>query len=117
MKRALMLLCVCALALSQAFADMPVKDYKIARAQGLGPAVRAYIYGIGNGYSWANAKLKADKQHPLYCEPGKMALNAENYVGLVDDALKNPDFAGLAKDADPVELLLLAQLILAFPCK
>lgn len=39
-----------------------------------------YVSGVGNGVSWANTTLAAEKRESLYCPPLMVALNASNYA-------------------------------------
>ena len=80
------------------------------------------INGIGAGYEWANTKLLARKQKPLYCPPDKLSMYAENYVGILLVELRGRGKT-LAQVEDSVGLLdmaawaLLDGLIATFPCK
>lgn len=73
---------------------------------------QAYISGLGIGYSWANAQLYALKRPMLYCQPGKLALETNNYVRFLEDGIiEQKSTNGI------IEAILLDQLIKVFPCK
>jgi hypothetical protein len=83
---------------------------------------KGYIHGVGVGFFWANSELTVNKHAPLYCQPEKLALNGDNYVEMLDAAVK--DYRALVAEGktqlppDPyIELLLLKQLERVFPCQ
>ena len=85
-------------------------------------ALTTMIYGNGVGYSWANAELRSREQKPLYCPPGTLVMNAENYVQILRVELRG-NGKGLAQIEDKVGQVdiaawaLLDGLIATFPCK
>lgn len=98
---------------------MTVKEYRASRSDGEYPTlVKAYIRGVGEGIEYANTEA-AGKNMAFYCEPGKLALGADNYLNILDQSIKgNSDkMSKEALDEMPVELLLLKGLEGTFPCK
>ena len=85
-------------------------------------ALTTMIHGNGVGYSWANSELLSRKQKPLYCPPGTLWINAENYVQILRVELRG-NGKRLAQIEDKVDRLdmaawaLLDGLIATFPCK
>ena len=71
---------------------------------------KIYVDGLGTGYTWANTLLNAEKRKMLFCQPGSLALEAENYVRILNDGIKTAD-------TGYIELTLINQLIRTFPCK
>jgi hypothetical protein len=56
------------------YADVPLEKYEAIKKS---DEFRLYIGGVGEGYSWANADLVINRKlSPLYCQPGKVGLNA-----------------------------------------
>jgi hypothetical protein len=90
-------------------AEFYAKDYpKLKNSD----AFKAYVTGLGVAYSWSNAHLSSVNQKPLYCEPKKLGLNSDNYLGILEDGIKRiPDNADL-----PIEYIFLLQLQVTFPC-
>ena len=41
----------------------------------------AYLLGVENGLSWANATLQAKGQNVLYCQPKAMAITPDSAGG------------------------------------
>ena len=78
---------------------------------------KIYLYGVGTGYSWANSNLLS-KRHlpPLYCEPGNVGLNAENYLQILDNYLSKPKTKDIVRPEFPLEMILLMALEDALPC-
>jgi|CXWL01.1.fsa_nt_gi hypothetical protein len=75
----------------------------------------AHLHGIGVGYSWANTYLSAiRKSPPLYCEPEKVALNADNYFQILDEYIKKQ--GGILQQSTSISMLLLYALREALPC-
>tara|TARA_B100001964_G_C13926261_1_gene462433 strand:- start:203 stop:649 length:447 start_codon:yes stop_codon:yes gene_type:complete len=81
--------------------------------------LKAHIGGVGNGLLTYNLILLG-KDEKLYCPPQTMALNADNYMEIIDDQIKyfasmqSPE--GAAIENLSVEQLLLIGLIQEFPC-
>ncbi|MBJ6128557.1 Rap1a/Tai family immunity protein [Microvirga splendida] len=76
------------------------------------PLNLAYITGLSNGMGWY---ATADNYHhgkTLFCEPTKVRLVSEQYVGVLRDYVKTrPKMM-----ADPVGGVLILALQDAFPC-
>ena len=87
--------------------------------------VKAYINGVGSGYSWANASLqvkyKDDKSKWLYCQPDNLALTEAIYFQLLDDEIEKEQIpfskGSIGFLGSPISSLLLNSLTRAFPCK
>src|ERR1700732_5051732 len=68
----------------QAKAELTVKDYKAAIASAkptLVDVTKIYVKGLGEGMGWANVAIGAKK---LFCQPGKLALDMQNYIQILD---------------------------------
>lgn len=104
-------------------AQTTVKEYRTAKASSSIAEIiklKWYIGGLGEGIFWANAELT--KQHaPLFCEPEKLRLVADNYMDIIDGQitrLSQPHGATIAEiDSFATGLLLLKGLEETFPCK
>jgi hypothetical protein len=87
-------------------------------------AITMYRKGLGDGYVWVNAQLRAAKRDMLYCQPEKLILGPDNYDQILESFLHTPGIALSAltpmmfKSVDdvPVGFALLQALIDAFPC-
>ena len=96
---------------SFADAEWTVKEYKSMKHTDM---FREYITGFGRGTYWANVQLQQTGNSPLYCQPSKLPLSAENYLNILDRYLaENKD--KIKPDAI-IEFLLLKGLIDTFPC-
>jgi hypothetical protein len=73
-----------------------------------------YIDGVGVGFEWANANVQGQK---IYCQPKQLSLNQENYLHMLDEAVKEWRRAPGTIPNPPVELLLLRKLQRVFPCE
>jgi len=76
--------------------------------------LKIYINGVGEGYSWSNSILKQRGNPPLYCPPQKIALNADNYMAIIDAQIAKMKKSGAIEI--PVELILYLGLVDSFPC-
>src|SRR5438477_7888622 len=77
--------------------SLSLKDYMDIRRKkdkASNKIISLYIYGLGQGLFWANAESENRYGISLYCQPGKLALNIDNYVHILDDAIKR------SKDSD-----------------
>ncbi|KEQ17080.1 hypothetical protein [Endozoicomonas numazuensis] len=74
-------------------------------------SLKLHINGVGQGFLWSN---NIEGRKPFYCSPGKLALNADNYMQIIDSQI--PLYEKSGKDF-PIEMLLLFGLQEAFPCK
>lgn len=77
-----------------------------------------YVKGLGQGYLIANGVLKERDSKPLYCQPGALALNEENYVDFIEKTADKLRAAGVNRDDDKfgVEEMLMIGLQTTFPC-
>ena len=97
---------------SFANAEFAIKDYDNLKDVGW---FRTYITGVGVGTTWANTELQSRGQPPLYCLPGKLVLETQNYMRILQGSIeKHKD---IIKLDTPVEMLLLEGLMETFPCK
>jgi len=96
-----------------AHAGFTLKEYESVKTTDW---FRNYIGGVGEGIFWANDKNKNLGISPLYCQPDKLTLSADNYLNILQRFIQ--DNKALKKHPEaPVELLLLEGLIETFPCK
>ena len=77
---------------------------------------KTYLYGVGQGWLWANARLETKNQPKLFCIPLSLSLNIENYLSLLEARIKRLRAQGKLNEKMPVEVLLLAALEESFPC-
>jgi hypothetical protein len=112
MKAASILLGTVALVIGASANALTVKEFKILRNDA---RVTNYVYGVGNGMVWANTELIARHGQPLFCAPGTLVLNEENYLALLDSEIQSEK--PKVKDDSPVEPVLLAALEKTFVCK
>lgn len=101
-------------------AEFSVEEYEKVRAR---PGTRAYedatlyILGIGEGIAWANVALANKKMPRLYCPPPNLAMNANNYLQMADNAAKESHEKLRNVKEISIEILLLNELQTTFPCK
>ena len=74
--------------------------------------IRQYSFGLGEGISWTNVWMKSNAGIRLYCPPGKLVLNEDNYFDIAKRYVE-----GLPYKADhPFGWLLTTALSETFPC-
>lgn len=100
---------------SVAYGEITISQYRNIKEKGWQSArwFETYVAGMGHGFMAMNAVLELDKQKPVYCEPRNLALQAANYLMILDEELA---IASLSERA-PISLPLLFGLIRTFPCK
>lgn len=96
----------------QAHAAMYVSTYQEWK-ESLPEQTRLYVSGVGEGIFWTNLFMGSIGDAPLYCQPERLALGAENYVYILEKELE--ERTDQDKDV-PIEMTLLAGLIKTFPC-
>jgi hypothetical protein len=67
-------------------ADVYLKAYKQTKARGGNDwtLLNAYFMGVGSGYGYANTELRAKNESPFFCVPKNLALDAQNYIDILD---------------------------------
>jgi len=69
----------------------------------------------GEALGWANSKLRVDGRKALYCPPEKLAMNHEQYLLMLQNAVtKKPTLGSYPMNA--LGLIILEILIDTFPC-
>jgi len=96
---------------SLSYAEMRLSKYKAIEKEADSIAL-FYIAGAGAGIAAYNSVV--DKK--LYCQPIKLALEAENYRNILNQRLTKMTEKQIAVDP-PIEIILLYGLIDVFPCK
>jgi len=75
--------------------------------------VKAYLSGLGQGFTWANGALIARKSAPLFCPPATLVLMPDQYVSILDEIVKLEP--GTANEDTPCFLLVGLQR--NYPCR
>jgi hypothetical protein len=79
--------------------------------------MKVYLAGIGDAFLLANVELESAKVSPLFCQPPALALNADNYLAILESSMKEKGLPnGSANDELPVVVVLLSGLKKTFPC-
>lgn len=81
-----------------------------------GTMLRMFVFGVGEGLGWANARLEAEGDKPLFCAPRAMSLNIDNYLRFIDEALANQRSL-FEKTRMPIEGILLEAMVRKLPCR
>ena len=107
-------------------ADFKVKKYKELMKDEVGSTVmQMYIDGLGNGFGWANADLRNKKIEPLYCQPGDLVLNTEDFIRILDSTIIQYENIARKKNISQEEIdnlfyiepFLLKGLQANYPCR
>jgi len=72
-----------------------------------------YITGLVTGFGWTNTTLKVQGRTPLYCMSDEEAVDDEELLIMVRQAIKKDRQVGHA----PFGMAVLASLSRRFPCK
>lgn len=113
MKR-LLLIALLVMSSGPAYAGFTLEKYETIKDT---QSFKLYLGGVGEGYGWANTFLEREGYPQLYCQPGKLALNADNYAQILADHITKPDVKATLRPDFPIELLLLHALQSALPCQ
>ena len=92
-----------------------LKAYKQTKARGGNDwtLLNAYFMGVGSGYGYANIELRAKNESPFFCVPKNLALDAQNYIDILDAEIERGKFT----DDITADYILLVGLRFTFPCK
>ena len=106
---------VAALLLSNVSSAVSIEDaYKFYAAEHTRETLLVVLSAYAEGMGWANTELESQGCAALYCQPGKLALTAQNIYRLTTDHIETADYE---VDPDwPFEMLTLEALMEAFPC-
>lgn len=119
MRRAILAAVAAVLTISAgaAQAEPTLGQYQTARKL---PDFSAYMIGLDDGISWANANLASLHEAPLYCQPGKLALTVEQSLSILDAYIAAEKLKPKAKNpfdaSSPIGVVYLFALKDAFPC-
>lgn len=105
--------------IAQPVAALDVAAYKLAKTTpGTAELNEMYVLGVGQGISWTNSEL-ATKKTPLFCPPARVALDAQNYVQMLDQHIKYYQETSPNYDTNhaPIEFILLRAMQYNFPCQ
>jgi hypothetical protein len=76
--------------------------------------IKTYVRGLGDGYLWSSIIVRGRGDAGLYCPPMRLALNAENYIQIIDEQIANSHDSELANT--DIALILYDGLVESFPC-
>ena len=81
--------------------------------------MQAYITGIGTGLVVANVQMWIETEKRLFCQPGKLGLEKDNFIRILDDEIKKLEQTVGFETAQDIfaESVLLGGLKTTFPCK
>ena len=117
MKRFLPLFLLGVLAANPAMATISVKQYIDSKRAG-GPdwqTVTFYVSGLGHGMMVANTMLAVNHKQQLFCSPAMLALDAQNYLDIIDKKLGG--VGSHVADSVDIAIVLEAGIVDTFPCK
>jgi hypothetical protein len=104
-------------------AQFTVKDYKEMTKDENGKLLmKTYLMGVGEGIMIANIQVGniqvgSEKKVKLYCPLDRLAINADNYVNILEAEIKlNSITQPAIVDTAPLSALLMAGLQRTFPC-
>lgn len=93
--------------------------YKTLRAESAhspnGGTLRIYLKGLQDGIEWSDSFLRTQGKPRVFCAPDNIALNVENYIQFIDEALLAPRDGALT-GTYPIALVLIQFLQVKMPC-
>jgi len=111
---------ILALVVSYPASGIDLKDYRELRNFDAG-RWETYLFGVANGYFWANGAQVYKELPPIYCQPNNLAVSSKMAVSLFDleletgQVLSTGDVKPYADDTQ-VEMIMLKALSNRFPC-
>lgn len=117
MQRFFTLFILATLAASPVMATISVKEYKDFKKAGGSnwQSLTVYVAGLGYGMMVANSSLAINHKQLLFCSPVKLALDAQNYLDIIDKQLE--ELGSRVPDSMDVAIVLEAGIVDTFPCK
>lgn len=91
-----------------------IAEYKSKMQEGgeVKDFMEMYVMGFGQGLSWANSYNSVNKRRPIFCAPSKLQISGGLILSVVNTGLKETQM----KDNDPLEMLILTEMVRVFPC-
>ena len=71
-----------------------------------------YVIGVGQGFFWASIDSELKKKSAIFCPPKKLPFIGGMILSVLSNGIKDTRM----RESDPVEYLLLNELIKVFPC-
>lgn len=99
------------IALGTAEAQLTIGDYQRAKDT---QTFKAYIAGVGAGYTFANATLEVKGQPQLYCAPERLVQDQALFLTVLEREVK--ESLQSAPATTPIAIVLLTALEKTFPC-
>lgn len=79
--------------------------------------IHSYLLGAAHSYLATNAVLYLKNENELFCQPGDLSLNLDNYINFIQEQIDIEKKDGSYKDEAPLSATLLKRLEKVFPCK
>jgi hypothetical protein len=97
-----------------ATAEITVGQFREAKSRGgvKWSDIELYVNGVGTGFATANVALESEHNPLLYCQPGKLTLESNNYIELIEQEISTSK----AADKISINIVLLYALKSTFPC-
>jgi hypothetical protein len=82
-------------------------------------AFKNYFTGFGTAFMSANVEVRDRGMKPVFCPSGNLGLNSENYMQVLETAVKHFREAGGEKKSPDttLELIFMKELLQTFPCE
>lgn len=111
---------ICLVYISSVNAEMTVKGYEFminSKDEKAVKVVKMYINDVGQGFARSNTELDRRGGKQLYCPNQNLALNADNYIRILNDTIVDLRKRGIENvDDTDIEFFLLLGLKKMFPC-
>lgn len=78
--------------------------------------IYSYLLGAADSYLSTNAVLQLKGQKKLFCQPGDLSLNVENFVIFAEEQIQIEKKKGSYLDTTPLSVTVLLRLEKVFPC-
>ena len=78
--------------------------------------IYSYLLGAAHSYLSTNAVLQLKNENKLFCQPGDLSLNLDNYTNFVQEQINKEKKDGSYNDEAPLSATLLKRLEKVFPC-
>ena len=79
--------------------------------------LKPYILGVADSLMTANAYLKMNGKNEIFCQPGNLGLNVENYMRFASEQIDKDKNNDKYNGRQPLSISILIRLIDVFPCK
>ena len=78
---------------------------------------KPYIIGAADSFMTSNAHLKYYGKEEIFCLPGELNLNVENFIRFISEQIEEDQRKNNYNGSQPISITILLRLVKIFPCQ